>query len=279
MSSGIVFHGAAAVVYALLAALLWSRLARGETLARSRVSQGGLLGALVLHGIGLRFGMVPDGNLFVGWSLALSAAVWLGLLVFWIESLLVRLDGLQLLLLPAAMVAAGLAALSPDGQVVAHGESPLLRTHLLLALAAYGLMTVAALQALLMALLDRRLHRPVENPGERSIIGRVLDAQPPLLVQERLLFRVIWIGFATLTLAVGTGSITSMSLTGKVLPMDHKTVFTLLSWLTFGVLLIGRHVRGWRGQVALRWTLTGFGFLLLAYTGTRFVLEVILHRS
>jgi len=191
----------------------------------------------------------------------------------------VRLDGLQLLLLPAAMVAAALAALSPDGQIVAHGESPLLRTHLLLALAAYGLMTVAALQALLMALLDRRLHRPVENPGERSIIGRVLDAQPPLLVQERLLFRVIWIGFVTLTLAVGTGSITSMSLTGKVLPMDHKTVFTMLSWLTFGVLLIGRHVRGWRGQVALRWTLTGFGFLLLAYTGTRFVLEVILHRS
>ena len=279
MSSGIVFHGAPAVVYALLAALLWSRLARGETLARSSVSQGGLLGALVLHGIGLRFGMVPGGNLFVGWSLALSAAVWLGLLVFWIESLLVRLDGLQLLLLPAAMVAAALAALSPDGQIVAHGESPLLRTHLLLALAAYGLMTVAALQALLMALLDRRLHRPVENPGERSIIGRVLDAQPPLLVQERLLFRVIWIGFVTLTLAVGTGSITSMSLTGKVLPMDHKTVFTMLSWLTFGVLLIGRHVRGWRGQVALRWTLTGFGFLLLAYTGTRFVLEVILHLS
>lgn len=279
MSSGIVFHGAAAVAYALLAALLWSRLARGEPIERSRVSQGGLLGALVLHSIGLRLGMTPDGNLFVGWSLALSAAVWLGLLVFWIESLLVRLDAMQLLLLPAAMLAAASAALSPVGQIVAHGDSPLLRTHLLLALAAYGLMTVAALQALLMALLDRRLHRPVESPGERSIIGRVLDAQPPLLVQERLLFRVIWIGFVTLTLAVGTGSITSMSLTGRVLPMDHKTVFTLLSWLTFGVLLAGRHLRGWRGQVALRWTLTGFGFLLLAYTGTRFVLEVILHRS
>ena len=68
-------------------------------------------------------------------------------------------------------------------------------------------------------------------------------------------------------------------LTGKILPFDHKTVFTLLSWATFGVLLLGRHVWGWRGWVALRWTLTGFGFLILAYTGSRFVLEMILHRG
>jgi ABC-type uncharacterized transport system permease subunit len=279
MSSGIVFHSAAAITYALLAALLWLRLARSETVERCRVSQSGLLLALMLHGIGLWLGMMPAGNLFVGWSLALSAAVWLGLLVFWVESLLVRLDNLQLLLLPAAMITTTLAACSPVGHIVAHGDSPLLRSHLLVALAAYGLMTVAALQVLLMALLDRRLHRPLENPDERTIIGRVLDVQPALLVQERLLFRVVGIGFVMLTLAVGTGAVTSRALTGQLLPMDHKTVFTLLSWLTFGVLLMGRHVRGWRGQVALRWTLTGFGFLLLAYTGTRFVLEVILQRS
>jgi ABC-type uncharacterized transport system permease subunit len=130
-----------------------------------------------------------------------------------------------------------------------------------------------------MALLDRHLHRPLDTPTERSIVGRVLDAQPPLLVQEQLLFRVIWIGFVVLTAAVASGSVASMQLTGKILPFDHKTVFTLLSWVTFGVLLLGRHIRGWRGRVALRWTLTGFAFLILAYTGSRFVLEVILHRS
>lgn len=280
MSSGIVFHGAAAVAYALLAVLLWTRLARGANIEHSgNLSRAVLLIALVLHGLALRQGMLPGGSLFIGWSLALSAAVWLGMLVFWIESLLVRIDGLQLLLLPAAMVACALATFWPQGQIVVHGDSTLLRTHLLVALAAYGLMTVAAIHALFMALLDRRLHRPLEAPAERSIVGRVLDSQPPLLMQERLLFRVIWIGFVVLTLAVGSGSITSLMLTGQVLPFDHKTVFTLLSWLTFGVLLLGRHIRGWRGQVALRWTLTGFAFLLLAYTGTRFVLEVILHRS
>ena len=160
-----------------------------------------------------------------------------------------------------------------------HADNPWLRVHLLIALAAYGLITIAALHAMMMALLDRHLHRPLDAPAERSIIGRVLDSQPPLLVQEQLLFRIIWIGFVVLTLAVGSGSVASMKLTGMILPFDHKTVFTLLSWLTFGVLLAGRHIWGWRGRVALRWTLTGFGFLILAYTGSRFVLEVILHRG
>ncbi|OZI43162.1 cytochrome C assembly family protein [Bordetella genomosp. 4] len=280
MSLGIVFHAAAALAYAVLGGALWWRLkGAGSVEKAGKVARASLLGALVLHGIGLYQAMLGDSHLFIGWALALSAAVWLGMVVFWLESLLVHIDGLQLLLLPAATVICALAALFPQGQLVPHAEDSSLRVHLLIALAAYALITVAALHALLMALLDRHLHRPLEAPAERSLIGRVLDAQAPLLVQERLLFRVIWIGFAVLTAAVVTGSIASMDLTGKVLPFDHKTVFTLLSWLTFGVLLLGRHIRGWRGRVALRWTLTGFAFLILAYTGSRFVLEVILHRS
>jgi ABC-type uncharacterized transport system permease subunit len=62
-------------------------------------------------------------------------------------------------------------------------------------------------------------------------------------------------------------------------PLDHKTIFTLLSWFTFGGLLAGRYIRGWRGRIALRWTLAGFIFLLLAYTGSRFVLQVLLQRG
>ncbi|WP_043519231.1 cytochrome C assembly family protein [Achromobacter arsenitoxydans] len=280
MSLGIVFHTAAALAYAVLGGSLWTRLAgAGEVEQTGKIARLCLLGALVLHGIGLQQSMLGAQHLFIGWALALSAAIWLGMVVFWLESLLVRIDGLQLLLLPAAALASGLAALFPQGQFVPHAEDPWLRAHLLIALAAYGLITIAALHAMMMALLDRHLHRPLDAPAQRSIIGRVLDSQPPLLVQEQLLFRIIWIGFVVLTLAVGSGSVASMKLTGKVLPFDHKTVFTLLSWLTFGVLLAGRHIWGWRGRVALRWTLTGFGFLILAYTGSRFVLEMILHRG
>ncbi|SEJ94248.1 inner membrane protein YpjD [Achromobacter sp. NFACC18-2] len=280
MSLGIVFHTAAALAYAVLGGSLWIRLAgAGEVEQTGRIARLCLLGALVLHGIGLQQSMLESRHLFMGWALALSAAIWLGMVVFWLESLLVRIDGLQLLLLPAAALASGLAALFPQGQFVPHADDPWLRAHLLIALAAYGLITIAALHAMMMALLDRHLHRPLDAPAQRSIVGRVLDSQPPLLVQEQLLFRIIWIGFVVLTLAVGSGSVASMKLTGKVLPFDHKTVFTLLSWLTFGVLLAGRHIWGWRGRVALRWTLTGFGFLILAYTGSRFVLEMILHRG
>ncbi|WMD19965.1 cytochrome c biogenesis protein CcsA [Achromobacter seleniivolatilans] len=280
MSLGIVFHTAAALAYAVLGGSLWIRLAgAGEVEQTGKIARLCLLGALVLHGIGLQQAMLGAQHLFIGWALALSAAIWLGMVVFWLESLLVRIDGLQLLLLPAAAIASGLAALFPQGQFVPHADDIWLRVHLLIALAAYGLITIAALHAMMMALLDRHLHRPLDAPAERSIIGRVLDSQPPLLVQEQLLFRIIWIGFIVLTLAVGSGSFASMKLTGKILPFDHKTVFTLLSWLTFGVLLAGRHIWGWRGRVALRWTLTGFGFLILAYTGSRFVLEMILHRG
>lgn len=280
MSLGIVFHTAAALAYAVLGGSLWIRLAgAGEVEQTGKIARLCLLGALVLHGIGLQQAMLGAHHLFIGWALALSAAIWLGMVVFWLESLLVRIDGLQLLLLPAAAIASGLAALFPQGQFVPHANDAWLRVHLLIALAAYGLITIAALHAMMMALLDRHLHRPLDTPAERSIIGRVLDSQPPLLVQEQLLFRIIWIGFIVLTLAVGSGSVASMKLTGKILPFDHKTVFTLLSWLTFGVLLAGRHIWGWRGRVALRWTLTGFGFLILAYTGSRFVLEMILQRG
>lgn len=280
MSSGIVFHAVAALAYAALAASMWRRLQRAGSIEQTgRITRFCLLGALIVHGYALREAMLGTHHIFIGWALALSAAMWLGLVMYWLESLFIRIDGVQLLLLPAAAVVTLLAALFPQGIEVPHVGNPWLRIHLLIALAAYGLITIAALHAMLMALLDRHLHRPQEAPAQRSILGRVLDAQPPLLVQEQLLFRIISIGFVALTLAVGTGSISSILLTGKILPFDHKTIFTLLSWLTFGGLLVGRHIWGWRGRVALRWTVVGFCFLILAYTGTRFVLEVILQRS
>ena len=82
-----------------------------------------------------------------------------------------------------------------------------------------------------------------------------------------------------MTLAIITGSVVSMNATGAILPRDHKTFFTLISWLIFGVLLFGRIMWGWRGRVSLRWTLVGFGLLMLAYTGTRFIFEVLLHKG
>src|SRR5204863_143555 len=129
----------------------------------------------------------------------------------------------------------------------------------------------AALHALLMTLMERRLHG--------GALAGPLAALPPLLTMEKLLFQIILTGFVFLTLTLATGIAFSETLFGRAMKFDHKTVFAVASWLIFAALLAGRYLYGWRGRVALRWTLVGFVALLLAYVGSRFVLEVILRRG
>jgi ABC-type uncharacterized transport system permease subunit len=96
---------------------------------------------------------------------------------------------------------------------------------------------------------------------------------------ESLLFRVIFAGFVLLTLTLATGIAFSETLFGRPLRFEHKSLFAILSWVIFAALLAGRSLYGWRGRTALRWTLAGFLTLLLAYVGSRFVLEVLLRRE
>jgi ABC-type uncharacterized transport system permease subunit len=96
---------------------------------------------------------------------------------------------------------------------------------------------------------------------------------------EALLFHLINIAFFLLSATLLSGVFFSEVLFGKAMNLDHKTVFAFVSWLIFAALLLGRHLRGWRGRLALRWTLAGFATLLLAYVGSHFVIEVILRRA
>jgi ABC-type uncharacterized transport system permease subunit len=199
--------------------------------------------------------------------------LWLAVIIYWIESRFLELEGMQAPVLALAAVCVPLPALFPGlaSPAPAAEHSAELRMHLALAMIAYGMFTIAALHALLMTLLERRLH------GGALIAP--LAALPPLLVMERLLFRVIVVGFAFLTLTLVTGIVFSETLFGRAMKFDHKTVFAVASWFIFAALLAGRYLYGWRGRTALRWTLAGFVALLLAYVGSRFVLEVILRRA
>lgn len=277
MSASIVFHLLAMLGYGTLGFWLWALAIRESESSAAGMAQRTMLTlAITLHALALYQGILLEHTLYLGWALALSAALWLGMVVFWFQSRIMRIDGMLLILLPAAVIVTLLAGVFPEGHVVPHANSEWLRFHLLIAFTAYGLIFVAALHAILMAALDHQLHQPVESAGRRSMLDRALDSMPPLLTQERLLFQLIWIAFGVLTLTVLTGAIVSQRLFSQLIPLDHKTVFTLLAWATFGILLWGRHTRGWRGRIALRWTLAGFAFVLLAYTGSRFVLDVIL---
>lgn len=258
---------AAALLYAVCA-LLPSR--------RGAVISGITALAWAVHGVALGLDVADPGRLRVGFAIMLSSALWVSVAAYWLENRNFALDGMRRLVMPFAVVAAALPVIFPGSLLVLENQSPAFGWHVAVAVLAYSTLTIAAFHAVLMALQEARLHTRVAGGGW---FGSALDQLPALLTMEKLLFRVIWIGFILLSLTVLSGVVFSEQLFGSALRFDHKSVFALLSWLLFAALLAGRRYQGWRGKTALRFTLAGFATLALAYVGSRFVLEVVLHRG
>src|SRR6266700_2374470 len=196
----ILLYAAASLLYAILAFHFWRTRWRGASAPRlERLERAAILAPFALH-TWLVYDMLwVQSELHFGFGQALSVMLWLAVLIYWIESRFLELEGMQ---------------------------APIL----------------------------------------------ALAALPPLLTMERLLFQIILAGFVFLTLTLATGIAFSETLFGRAMKFDHKTVFAVASWLIFAALLAGRYLYGWRGRIALRWTLVGFVALLLAYVGSRFVL-------
>jgi len=144
-----------------------------------------------------------------------------------------------------------------------------LELHVWLALLAYATLAIAALLALMLWVQERALRQ--------RKFHRWLRLLPPLTELESLMFRTIAVGFVLLTATLLTGVVFIEDFLRQRLP--HKTVLSVLSWLTFGALLLGRWRRGWRGTRAVHWTLSAMGLLLLAYFGSKFVYELVLQRG
>lgn len=272
----ILLHVIAAALYLGLAALSWRRRWRGPALDRPPATLAaweriGLAVALLAHGGALAREIFPGDAMHFSFSIAISMIVWLAIAFYWIESFYARMEGLQMIGLPAAAAAVMLPSLFPAQHLLTNASSMEFRAHFLVAMLAYSLFTLAALHAALMAFAEKRLHQGKLTP--------LLAGLPPLLTMEALLFRLIHVAFVLLTLTLASGILFSETLFGKAVSFNHKTVFAILSWLIFAGLLAGRHLRGWRGRKALRWTLAGFIALMLAYVGSRFVLEVLLGRT
>jgi len=141
-------------------------------------------------------------------------------------------------------------------------------SHILLSILAYSVLTIAAMQALLLSIQDHQL-RARQHRG-------FLAALPPLQTMESMLFEIIAIGLVLLSTAIITGFLTMDNMFAQ--HVVHKTFFTICAWLVFAVLLTGRHFLGWRGQTAIRFTLAGFALLLVGFYGSKVVLELILHK-
>lgn len=265
-----------ALLYAVLAFYFWRRHWSGseranvETTSRRGIEHAALLAPFALHTWLLSSSMFGDSGLYLGVGTALSLILWLTVLIYGLGSLFYRLDGLHALVLPAAAVAVLLPLVFPSTHALANTQTWAFTAHLLISMLAYSLFTIASLHVMLMAIIERRLHA--------GTLPAALRSMPPLLTMETLLFRIITAGFVLLTLTIASGVLFSEEVFGKPASFSHKTVFGVLSWLIFAALLSGRVFYGWRGRTAVRWTLAGFLTLVLAYIGSKFVLEVILGR-
>ncbi|MDX2218120.1 MAG: cytochrome c biogenesis protein CcsA [Burkholderiales bacterium] len=173
-------------------------------------------------------------------------------------------------LAPVAVLVVVLPVFLPAEYVVPYGSQPLFKLHFVVAILAYVLFTIAALHALLMTAMENWLHQGYLPPQAGGL--------PPLIRMEKWLFRLLLAAFVLLTATLISGVFFSEALFGKAFQFNHKTLFAIVSWAIFAWLLFGHWRFGWRGRKAIRLTLIGFVALLLAYIGSKFVLQILLGR-
>jgi ABC-type uncharacterized transport system permease subunit len=266
-------------LYLLLLVFLSSRpKGESESSAFTGLIQGAILLILLVHGIQLHDSVfTPEGFVF-GFAQDLSLIAWVGLAFYWFQSWFLPISSLRWLVLFFALICSALPALFSGTLISPTAVSdPWFKGHFIVATISVGLLSLAAMHAMLMSVQDRALHRQLAIiPNSR--VAHWLEDLPPLMTMESLLFNLLYVGFALLSLTVFSGLLFSQALFGKPLVFDHKTIFALISWFLFAGLLVARWRVGLRGRAAVRWVLSAYTALLLAYVGSRFVLEVILQR-
>ena len=256
-------------LYILSGSLLSVRLSRATVTSHPRKDYILIIGLLAVacHLIVLYPRLTAEGELNLGFFNALSLMSAVIALLLLVTACLRPVENLGIVILPLASVALLLDLTFPATHLLSPAEEGL-KAHIILSITAYSLLSLAALQAILIAIQNRQLHN--KRPGG------LIRALPPLQTMETLLFQMIAIGFILQTLSLITGFLYVDNLFAQHLV--HKTVLSLVAWLIFAALLWGRWRHGWRGRIAIRWTMWGFVSLVLAYLGSKLVLELILGR-
>jgi ABC-type uncharacterized transport system permease subunit len=196
--------------------------------------------------------------------------VWIVIAVYAAESRLAPLLTVRRGLAVAGMLAVVVMAVFPGE--LRPISSPLAPLHFTLGVCTYGLFGAAVLHALMLDAAERRL-RAGGPAGRLQAVGPTAMGMP-LLRLERVTFYFVEAGFTMLSATLVLGVLNTVQWRWT----DHKAVFSILAWCVFASLLAGRRLRGWRGKRATRWLYAGAVLLLLAYVGSRFVMEVLLQR-
>ncbi len=253
---------------AIATAVAYSVSAMGADRLGARSARAAVWLAWLLHGALLSLSLFGQEHRF-GFAPALSVTAWLIAAVYAIESHVYPLLQTRWTLSVLGAIAVLLAVLFP-GSPLHPTASPWLPLHWALGISSYGLFGAAVVHAWFMTRAEERF-RLATDPNSGM----------PLLTMERLTFRFVAAGFLLLSATLLVGLLFESQLYNSTKPLKwyYETGFSVLSWLTFAALLVGRARFGWRGKRAVRVLYIGAGLLLLAYVGSRFVMEIILGRS
>ena len=261
-------------LYFLTGILLAIRLfARKDTQPESILrNKSGLLVlgliAVVLHAIVLYNSLFVADGLDLGFFNAGSLILWLIALTILLGAIANPVENLGILLLPLAGLSILFGMLFTAEHTLMPAQAMELKIHILMSIMAYALLTIAAVHAVVLSIQDKHLRN--RKPGG------FIRALPPLETMENLLFQMIGLGFFLHSLSLITGMIYLEDMFAQ--HIAHKTILSIIAWFVFATLLWGRWRFGWRGTTAIRWTLSGFFVLLLAYMGSKLVMEILLGR-
>jgi len=258
----------AIILYLFSGGLVAARLFGHGSVSHTRKSAIIVIGtlALFLHGHVLYQGIFGPGGLNLGIFNAFSLVCWLIILMLILTALRKPIENLGIALFPLAAFAIILEISLPSNRIINSTGTWQLQAHIMFSFVAYSLFTIAMVQAIVLYIQDKHLrnHQP----------GGFIRSLPPLQSMEYLLFQIIAVGYALLSIGLITGGLFLENIFTKHL--THKTILSIIAWGIFSILLWGRFRYGWRGRKAIRWTLGGFISLMLAYFGSKLVLELVL---
>jgi ABC-type uncharacterized transport system permease subunit len=225
--------------------------------------------ALLLHAIIAWNSIIQEGGVNLGFY-KVAALIFLVINVACITSLARRpLQNLLVVLFPLSAMAVMVSTFAPDTSAVVSDLSGGMLLHISSSILAYAVLSLAAFQSALLAVQDHQLkHRHTRG---------IVQILPPLQLMESMLFELLWIGVSLLSISIASGFVFIDDIFAQSLV--HKTVLTIIAWLLFSLLLWGHYQLGWRSRTAVRLTLAGFTLLMLAFFGSKLVLELILHRT
>ncbi len=262
-----ILSAGSAVIYVVAALLIGYDIRHGrESLRRLGIALTVVAAASHITAIGLEMTRIGGFNADFFSTLALVSMINLLVLLVgmrrwaWWELLILALPGTAGLVLLKMLLATEPTALNTGARM--------LDVHVISSLVSYSMLSIAAITAMFIAA-QHKLLRSHSNP-------ELIEILPPLVTMEKMLFQMITVGWVILTASLATGLLFVDDLLAQHLA--HKTFLSVLSWVLFGLLLFGRWRYGWRGMRAVRLCLIAMAILLLAYFGSKAVLELLLDR-